>query len=114
MHDSIALSAPKSHECTVGWIAHYSIGITFAGLFIGVMPDEWLSRPTLAPALVFGVITVVFPWFTMQPAFGMGVAASRTGNPVAVRLRNLATHAIFGAGLHVSALLLRHLTFRPG
>lgn len=26
-HASIAAAEPKSHECTVGWVSHYSIGV---------------------------------------------------------------------------------------
>jgi hypothetical protein len=106
MHDSIATSAVKSHECTIGWIAHYSIGVAFAVLFVGVMGDEWLTQPTLLPALMFGVITVVVPLFILQPALGLGIAASRARNPTAARLKSLATHAIFGTGLYLSACAL--------
>ena len=106
MHRSIASSPTRPHECTIGWIAHYSIGAAFGVLFIGVMGDAWQSRPTLLPALVFGVVTVVVPWFTMQPAFGLGIAASRTRSPAASRLKSLTTHAIFGAGLFFAANLL--------
>ena len=105
MHSPISASAPKSHECKAGWTAHYAIGVSFAVLFAGVMPD-WLSRPTLLPALLFGVVTVLVPFFTMQPAFGFGIAAARTPNPAAARLKSLTTHAVFGAGLYVSALVL--------
>lgn len=105
-HDSIASSSAKSRECSIGWTAHYSIGVAFAVLFIGAMPDGWLTRPTLLPALVFGVITVVVPMLIMQPAFGLGIAASRTPNPLAARLKSLTTHAIFGIGLFVAACLL--------
>jgi hypothetical protein len=106
MHDSIATSAVKSHECTIGWIAHYSIGVAFAVLFVGVMGDEWLTQPTLLPALMFGVITVVVPLFILQPALGLGIAASRARNPTAARRKSLATHAIFGTGLYLSACAL--------
>jgi hypothetical protein len=105
-HPSIASSPARPHECTIGWIAHYSIGVAFAMLFIGVMGAGWQSRPTLLPALVFGVITVAVPWFTMQPAFGLGIAASRTPNPAASRVKSLMTHTIFGAGLFLAAHLL--------
>jgi hypothetical protein len=37
---------------------------------------------------------------------GSGVAASRTPDPRSVRLRNLATHAVYGVGLYASAVLL--------
>ena len=42
----------------------------------------------------------------MQPAMGAGVAGSRTPDPRATRLRNLATHAAYGAGLYVAAVAL--------
>jgi hypothetical protein len=55
---------------------------------------------------MFGVITVVVPLFILQPALGLGIAASRARNPTAARLKSLATHAIFGTGLYLSACAL--------
>src|SRR5262245_17713060 len=57
-HSNIVSAPQKSAECTVGWIAHYIIGITFAILFIALVGITWLQHPTLIPAIVFGVITV--------------------------------------------------------
>ncbi|MNC95445.1 hypothetical protein D3C83_125650 [compost metagenome] len=53
--------------------------------------------------MAFGLATVLVPYLVMQPAFGLGIAASRTKNPGAARLKSLMTHAIFGLGLFVSA-----------
>ena len=60
---------------------------------------DWLSAPRLLPALIFGVATVVFPFFVMQPASGAGWAASRTPHPWRARLHSLVLHAVFGLGL---------------
>jgi hypothetical protein len=49
---------------------------------------------------VFGLATVVVPFVTMQPAFGLGIAASRAKQPWAARLKSAGTHTIFGAGLY--------------
>lgn len=106
VHDGIGGSAKKRHECKVGWATHYSIGVGFALFFVLLTSSEWLIRPTLLPALLFGIATVVVPFFTMQPALGFGIAASRTKNPKAARMKSLMTHAIFGAGLYLSASLL--------
>ena len=103
-HASIAAAQPKHSECTVGWIAHYSIGVVLALGFIVLVSGSWLARPTLLPALLYGIGTVVFPFFLMQPSFGLGVAASRTPNPTLARLKSLVTHTVFGVGLYVSAL----------
>ena len=106
-HANIASAPPKSAECTVGWIAHYSIGVSFALLFVAFVGDRWLQHPTPVPALLFGVLTVVAPFFAMQPAFGLGVAGSKTSNPAQARLRSLMNHTAFGIGLYLFGLSVR-------
>jgi hypothetical protein len=108
-HSNITSAPPKRAECAVGWIAHYLIGITFASAFVALAGDNWLQRPTLLPAVVFGVVTVVAPFFIMQPAMGLGLAASKMPNPAQARARSLMNHAAFGVGLYLSGLLLRWL-----
>lgn len=108
-HAAIGAAPQKAHECTVGWAAHYSIGVVFALVFVGITSGGWLARPTLLPALLFGVATVVFPFFILQPSLGLGIAGSRTANPGQARLKSLATHTVFGVGLYVCAIGLRHL-----
>lgn len=103
-HPSISAAPAQALECQVGWIAHYSIGVAFALVFVAWRSGDWLAHPTLLPALLFGVATVVFPFFIMQPSFGLGIAASRTPNPTQARLKSLATHTIFGLGLYLCAL----------
>src|SRR5688500_4786921 len=108
-HASILAAAPKPHECTVGWIAHYTIGVVFALVFIVFASGDWLARPTVLPALLYGLGTVVIPFFIMQPSLGLGVAASRTPNPAQARLKSLATHAVFGIGLYICAYGVSYL-----
>lgn len=103
-HASITAAPQKPLECTAGWIAHYTIGVVFALAFVVLASGHWLARPTLMPALLFGIGTVVFPLFILQPSLGLGIAASRTPNPTQARLKSLVTHTVFGVGLYVSAL----------
>lgn len=112
VHRSIAAAPPKPHECTAGWIAHYSIGVAFALVFVLLVSDAWLERPTPMPALAFGVVTVLVPFLVMQPAFGLGIAASKTARPGQARLKSLMTHAIFGVGLYLWAALLGRVLFQ--
>lgn len=107
-HDSISAARQKRFECPVGWLAHYSIGVAFALVFLAVQPGDWLAHPTLLPALLFGIATVVFPLFIMQPALGLGIAASKTPTPTQARLKSLATHTVFGVGLYLCALVVSH------
>ena len=105
-HERIATADPVRGERPLGWAAHYAIGISFAFLVLALWGPEWARSPTIWPALVIGLGTIVAPWFVMQPAMGAGVAASRTPNPRAARMRNLATHTVYGIGLYVSAVAL--------
>jgi hypothetical protein len=108
-HATIVSTPQKNGECTVGWIAHYMTGIMFAVGFIAFAGDSWLQRPVLIPALLFGVTTVAAPFFIMQPAFGFGVAASKTSNPLQTRLRSLMNHTAFGIGLYIFGILANWL-----
>ena len=103
-HASIAAAPQKSSECTVGWMAHYTIGVVFALVFVALTSGDWLAQPTLPPALLYGLCTVVFPFFVMQPSLGLGIAASRTPKPMQARLKSLVTHTVFGVGLYICAL----------
>ena len=106
VHDRMSAAEPVSGERPLGWLAHYAIGVTFALLLLAVWGLDWVRSPTILPAMVVGLGTIIAPWFVMQPAMGAGIAGSRTPNPTATRLRNLGTHAVYGVGLYVSALIL--------
>jgi hypothetical protein len=105
-HANIAGARPKPFECVVGWIAHYSIGVAFAVVFVVFLSGSWIVRPTLLPALLYGVATVVFPFFIMQPSLGLGIASAKTKKPSQARLKSIATHAVFGIGLYLGALCI--------
>ena len=108
-HASIASSAPKSVECAIGWIAHYLTGVIFAMAFTALAGNEWLQHPALIPAIVFGIVTIAAPFLILQPAFGLGFAASRTSNPLQTRLRTLMNHTAFGIGLYLFGSLVKWL-----
>lgn len=109
-HESIAKAAPIRGEHAIGWIAHYSIGVSFAALLVLCYGPAWLEAPTLGPALLIGLVTLAGPMLVMQPAMGAGIAASRTPRPNAARLQSLLTHLVFGLGLHAAALVLHLIT----
>ena len=108
-HASIAAAPSVPGERTLGWIAHYAIGIAFATLPVMLAGAEWIGAPTPLPALVAGLGSVIVPFFVMQPAFGLGIAASRTPQPGVARRRSIVTHLVFGAGLYLAAVALSAL-----
>lgn len=105
-HANIATAEAVTFECLIGWIAHYSIGVGLSVAFVAMSGRAWLEHPTAIPAIIFGILTVAFPFFVLQPALGLGVASSATPNPTAARLKSLMTHAIYGVGLFATAKAL--------
>ena len=105
-HASIVAAPRVRHERLIGWIFHYLTGNVFALLLVVLTGVEWLFHPTLMPALAAGLISMAAPFFILQPAFGFGIAASKTAAPYVARRRTLITHLTFGLGLYVAGWLV--------
>lgn len=104
-HEAIAAATPVRGERLIGWGVHYLIGTAFAAVLLGGWGLEWLQRPTLAPALMVGVATVLAPLLIMQPLMGAGLAGRHTPRPGATRMQALLTHTIYGVGLYLAGWL---------
>lgn len=104
LHQSIAQANAVPGEHALGWLAHYLIGVVFAALLLLVCGLEWARQPSLAPALIIGVLTVAAPFLLMQPGMGAGVAASKMPKPNVARLRSLMAHSVFGLGLYMAGM----------
>jgi hypothetical protein len=104
-HRSIAAAPAVAGEAALGWFAHYAIGVLFAGLLLAIWGTAWAREPTLGPALIVGVGSIVAPFFILQPGLGAGIAARKTPRPNTARLRSLATHVWFGIGLYIAAVV---------
>ena len=107
-HQQITKTPKHSSECVTGWVAHYAIGIIFAFILV-ILNQDWLINPNLYVALAFGVMTLTVPFFILQPALGLGIAASKTSQPAKARLKSLLTHSVFALGLYLSTLGLQGL-----
>ena len=108
-HASIVAAHPTWHESLIGWGFHYVTGVVFAMVLLAVQGQAWLCSPSLMPALLTGLISVLAPFCIMQPAFGFGFAAAKTPTPNRARRRSLLAHLTFGAGLFVAGWLLIQL-----
>lgn len=102
-HQGIAKAEPIPGELLIGWCAHYSIGVSFAALLLAVSGLQWGRSPTLLPALLIGIVTVVSPLFILQPALGAGIASSKTAAPFFNSIKSVVTHTVFGMGLFLAA-----------
>lgn len=106
LHDDIAAAKPVPGELAIGWIAHYAIGILYAGILVAVVGTAWLAAPTFLPAWILGMVTIGAGWFILQPGMGAGLASSKRENRVQIRFLNVCAHTVFAAGLWAGALTL--------
>lgn len=113
-HNTILQTKSINGETVIGWLAHYATGIIFSFLLIEITGPEWLKEPTFFPALVIGIISVVAPFFILQPGFGFGIAGSKTLNPWITRKRSLIAHISYGIGLYISAQFFGFVTNMNG
>jgi hypothetical protein len=104
VHANIAKSPPVRGERILGWTAHYGIGISFAALLVSTFGLAWARTPSLLPALLIGIVTVVAPLFILQPALGAGIASSKTPSPVFNCVKSIVTHIVYGFGLYIAAV----------
>lgn len=103
VHASIAKADPVRGEEALGWAVHYAVGIVFAALLVAFAGIDWMKAPTVAPAILFGIVSVAAPLLVMQPAMGSGFLASKTPAPLANCARSIVNHGVFGIGLYVAA-----------
>ncbi len=106
-HQGMATAQPIRGELVLGWFSHYIIGILFAFLLISITGPIWLRQPSLLPALLTGMATVVAPLLIMQPAMGAGIASRKTATPLKNCLKSLLNHSVFGIGLYLTALFIK-------
>lgn len=104
-HEAIRAAPPVRGERIIGLATHYAIGMAFAAFLLVVAGPSWRHSPTPTTPILLGVGTVLAPLLVMQPGMGAGIAASRMPRPWRSRLQSLSSHAVFGFGLYLSALV---------
>ena len=105
VHRPIGAAAEIRYENAIGWGLHYVIGIIYAYLYLFLVFDITTNGPSLGSAILFGLATVVVPWFVLQPGLGLGVLARCTEKPNLIRSISLSVHTIFGASLYFGWLI---------
>ena len=105
IHDTPAVKG----ETFTGWAVHYLTGMAFAFIPLLWRGQQWPEHPDLLSAVISGLLSLMAPFFIMQPALGWGIAASKTPVPGKARLNSAVTHLVYGLGLYLAAVGLQPL-----
>ena len=102
----IGAAAALPHELLAGHVAYYTISVAFAAAYL-ILLRLMKREPSLWSGLLFGWVTMAFPFLVQMPLMGMGVFASATATPALIIGRTLVHHSSFGLGLALGAMLRR-------
>lgn len=98
VQSEIATQDSIKNELLIGWSFHYFIAIFYAAFYFilfkyGIIGVDFLD------GLIFGVVSVVIPWFFFMPAMGAGILANKAPNSILACALALIAHGIFGVSL---------------
>jgi len=105
IHRPIGETAAVNGELALGWTMHYLVGLVYGFAYLGLMVYGLELAPSLLNGFVFGAISVLIPWFIMQPGLGVGVMARLAPNPAVPMLNALVSHTFYGVALFVGVWL---------
>ena len=97
---------PVANELLYGYIAHYTIGVGFAVIYM--LGWDLLVGGPASPvwALVYGFATTVASLFFVYPSMGLGVFGRRSPEGIKAPLSPLANHLFFGVGLAIAVVIV--------
>ena len=92
---------PIRYELQIGWVFHYcvAIGYGFAYYFFLTVFDVFDT--SIFSGFIFGLISVVIPWFFFLPVTGKGFMGNKTSNPNLTKLLSTCSHVVLGIFLAV-------------
>jgi len=89
---------PIKNELAIGWVVHYGVAILYSLVFF-ILYNFQVLNASYIDGIVFGLVSVIIPWFFFMPAMGAGIMASNTPNPRLACTLAFATHGVFGTSL---------------
>lgn len=99
IHKDINKTPALNNEKLWSTTSHYLIGIILAGIYLFLELKVPAIRDQIWMPLIFGIATVILPWFLLIPSIGLGLMASKSPNKLSIIKTNLINHTNFGLGL---------------
>jgi hypothetical protein len=101
IHKDINKAPTLNDERLWSFVSHYLIGIVLAGIYLILELQVPIIRDQIWMTLIFGITTVILPWFWLFPSTGLGFVASKSPNKSLIIRTSLVNHTNFGFGLFI-------------
>ena len=90
--------APIKNELMIGWTVHYSVAILYS-IFFYILLENGICSASLINGIIFGLISVVVPWFFFMPVLGKGFLGMKTPSPLMACSLAVGSHIAIGASI---------------
>ncbi len=93
--------SPIKYELQIGWIFHYCVAIGYGFAYFFFLKVFDIFDTSIFSGFIFGLISVVIPWFFFLPITGKGFMGNKTPNPNLTKLLSTCSHVVLGIFLAV-------------
>ena len=92
---------PVKYELQIGWAFHYWVATIYGFAYYFLLAVLDILDTSILSGLIFGLISVIVPWFFYLPATGKGFMGNKTPNPTLTILLSTSSHVVVGVFLAI-------------
>jgi hypothetical protein len=92
---------PVRYELQIGWAFHYWVAIIYGFAYYFLLAVFDILDTSILSGLIFGLISVIVPWFFYLPVTGKGFMGNKTPNPTLTILLSTSSHVVVGVFLAI-------------
>ena len=88
------------NESKIGWAVHYTVAIMYSIFFFMLLKYN-ICDASILNGFIFGLVSVVVPWFFFMPVLGKGFLGLKTPSPFLSCSLATRGHVVIGSSIGV-------------
>ncbi len=89
---------PIKNELKIGWAVHYTVAIMYS-IFFYMLLKYNICNATMLNGIIFGLVSVIVPWFFFMPVLGKGFLGMKTPSPFLSCSLAIGSHVVIGSSI---------------